>query len=279
MYDYSPDGVLFTAPDGRVLAANPAACEMLGRTEADICGLGRHRLADPSDDRWNAMLEERARTGAVRGVARMLRGDGTPIEVEMSARVFTTATGEQRVCTIMRDVTARVRLERELLEVSARLRDLTLTDELTGLRNRRGFLEVAGPLLELADRRPCQAMLMFLDVDNMKSLNDERGHRAGDAALRAVANGLRTALRRADALARIGGDEFVALALGLRDAQRESIERRLHEHLTSHATIASVGEAVTVSAGWVTRPPSDPAGVDDLLAEADRRMYRTKRSR
>ena len=125
LYEYGPDGVLFTVPDGRILAANPAACEILRRTEAEICALGRHGLADQTDERWSLLLAERERTGRVHGVARMIRGDGQIIEVEMSAQVFSDANGEKRTCTIFRDDTGRVMMERALVEMSARLRELT----------------------------------------------------------------------------------------------------------------------------------------------------------
>ena len=88
-------------------------------TEAEICGRGRQGLADHTDERWDPMLAERERTGRVHGVARMIRGDGALIEVEMSAKVFTEANDEKRTCTILRDVTERVAMERELVEVSA----------------------------------------------------------------------------------------------------------------------------------------------------------------
>src|SRR5437764_13320862 len=80
LYDNSPDGVLFTVPDGRVLAANNAACQILGRTEAEICSVGRQGLADPTDERWRPMLAQRDRSGSGRGVARMIRRDGSLIE-------------------------------------------------------------------------------------------------------------------------------------------------------------------------------------------------------
>jgi PAS domain S-box-containing protein len=121
LYDNSPDGVLFTVPDGTVLAANPAACQILGRTEAEICALGRQRLADPTDERWAPILEERKRTGRGGGVARHIRGDDIAIEVEMSGKIFHDAHGEQRACTIIRDVTDRVRMERELRDSRERL--------------------------------------------------------------------------------------------------------------------------------------------------------------
>ena len=121
LYENSPDGVLFTVPDGRVLAANPAACQILGRSETEICSLGRQGMADVTDDRWGPMLQERERAGQVRGVARMIRGDGAPIEVEMSARVFHEADGTERACTTFRDVTDRVAMERELRNSRERL--------------------------------------------------------------------------------------------------------------------------------------------------------------
>ena len=121
LYENSPDGVLFTVPDGRVLAANPAACQILGRTEAEICSLGRQGLADLTDERWPRILAERDGAGHASGIARMLRADGTPIEVEMSARIFNSAAGEERTCTIIRDVTDRVLMELELRRSRQRL--------------------------------------------------------------------------------------------------------------------------------------------------------------
>lgn len=278
MYDHSPDGVLFTAPDGRVLAANPAACEILGRTEAEIRALGRQGMADDTDERWGPMLTERARTGRVGGIARMIRGDGAVIEVEMNARMFTEA-GATRTCTIVRDVTERVAMDRRLIELSERLRELAVTDELTGLRNRRGFVVVGSQLLELADRESATADLLFVDIDDMKDLNDCYGHNAGDAALRAVGRTLSEVLRRADVAARIGGDEFVVLALGLERSDREAIAQRIQADLGAPDTVAAVGRRVEVSMGWAGRTARESKLVEDLLGEADSAMYRTKAGR
>jgi PAS domain S-box-containing protein len=121
MYENNPDGVLFTVPDGRVLAANPAACQILRRTEAEICSLGRRGLVDPTDERWAPLVQEREHTGTAHGVGRMIRGDGEPVEVEVSTRIFHEASGETRACTIIRDVTDRAVLERELRQSRERL--------------------------------------------------------------------------------------------------------------------------------------------------------------
>lgn len=121
LYENSPDGVMFTIPDGTILSANPAACRILGRTEAEICALGRQAMADPTDDRWEALVAERSRSGVARGIARMIRADGVAIEVEMSARIFHDAEGAERSCTIIRDVTDRVAMEHELRRSRERL--------------------------------------------------------------------------------------------------------------------------------------------------------------
>jgi diguanylate cyclase (GGDEF)-like protein/PAS domain S-box-containing protein len=261
IYEYSADGVMFTAPDGRIFAANPAACAILAMTEEEICARGRHGLADPDDVRWAPMVAERERTGHTRGCVRMRRGDGALIEVELSSQVFGEVDGELRTCTIIRDVTERVAMERGLEEMSEQLRELALTDELTGLRNRRGFLAVGAHMLEVADRHVTAVQLLYLDVDNMKDLNDHLGHSAGDAGLRSVARALSRVLRHADVVSRIGGDEFVALILGLDEAGRDVIERRIEGYLRAAPTVAVVGRPVEVSMGWATRVPFGTATV------------------
>jgi diguanylate cyclase (GGDEF)-like protein/PAS domain S-box-containing protein len=276
LYVHSPYGVLFTNPNGDVLAANPAACELLRFSETDICALGRQGLADHSDQRWEQLLAERARSGRGSGIARMLRGDGTVVEVEMSARVFSDADGTPRTCTIIRDVTERVRLEAELLRLNERLGELAVTDELTGLHNRRGLLAAGGQLLDLAARQGVDVSVLFLDVDKFKRLNDGLGHPAGDAALRVVGDALRHTLRRPDAIARIGGDEFVAVALDLGEAECVAIAQRIQEQLSLPAAVVAVGQPVEVSIGWATLQPGESGNIEDLIGRADRAMYQTK---
>ena len=113
-FEHSMDGVLITVPDGRIMAANPAACVILGTTEDDICRRGRQGFSNPDDPRWVSSLEERSRTGHVRAVLPMHRADGTPFVAELASSVFAGPDGEPRSCVVMRDVTERVRLEQHL---------------------------------------------------------------------------------------------------------------------------------------------------------------------
>jgi diguanylate cyclase (GGDEF)-like protein len=131
-------------------------------------------------------------------------------------------------------------------------------------------------MLEMADRQMATTHVLFLDVDNVKQLNDAHGHSTGDAALRAVARAFGAVLRRADAAARIGGDEFVALALEMRQSDPGVIEQRLRGHLRGASTVAAVGHAVEVSVGWATRAPCESKTLEYLLVEADAAMYRAK---
>jgi len=107
LFENSLDAILLTAPDGRILRANPAACRLFGRTEDDICRVGRAGLVDPDDPRVSALLEERARTGKTSGQISMIRQDGTRFEVEISSAIFESAGGP-RTSMVIHDVTERV---------------------------------------------------------------------------------------------------------------------------------------------------------------------------
>ena len=113
-FEHSMDGVIIARPDGRILAANPAACATLGCTEDEICRRGRPGFSDPRDPCWVAALEEHARTGHVRAVLPMHRADRTPFLAEVASSVFAGPDGEPRSCVVLRDVTDRVRLEQHL---------------------------------------------------------------------------------------------------------------------------------------------------------------------
>ena len=107
MFARSLDAVMFTAPDGRILAANPAACRVLGLSEAEIRKRGRSGLADPSDPRWADGLRERTSTGRFFGELSMLRGDGSAFPAEVSSAVFENEFRELRTVVVFRDVTDR----------------------------------------------------------------------------------------------------------------------------------------------------------------------------
>lgn len=114
IFEHAMDGIMFTIPDGRVLAANPAACALLGRTEQEICALGRQGLADTSDPRWGRAVAARAVSGRMRAELRMCRADGSVFEADVASAIFTTSTGEERACVIFRDLSEKIAVAKEL---------------------------------------------------------------------------------------------------------------------------------------------------------------------
>jgi len=163
-------------------------------------------------------------------------------------------------------------LEREL-------RSLALTDDLTGLYNRRGFLVSATQQLKLA-RRNAQGLLLFLaDVDNLKEINDSYGHQEGDLALIRVADALEQTFRDSDTLARLGGDEFGVVALEASSQNKEGILRRLKKNLEkSNAGANEFRYELSLSVGVAGFDPTHFVSLEELMAQADRAMYEQKQT-
>jgi PAS domain S-box-containing protein len=124
LYHNSLDGILLTAPDGRIFAANPAACAILGRSEDEICRTGRESLLDRSDPQLVPALEERARTGVFRGELTFLRPDGSPLPCDVSSSLFKDSEGRDRGIVILRDISERKKTETALMHQEALLREI-----------------------------------------------------------------------------------------------------------------------------------------------------------
>lgn len=156
------------------------------------------------------------------------------------------------------------------------LRAAAVTDELTGLYNRRGYIYRAASLLKAAS--PKEIWQIFFDVDDLKQINDAYGHWAGDRALIEIAAVLRAAFRASDVVARVGGDEFAVLALAPADAPMPSAwAARWHEPL---ATLAERHEfPLAVSVGVAQPDENGRMTPEDLLTRADATMYAAKRLR
>ncbi len=128
-FEHSLDAVLLTAPEGRILAANTAACQMFGRTEAEICQVGRNGLVDLDDPRLPVALEERKRTGRFVGELRFRRADESTFDGEASTGVFRDRNGEERTSMIIRDITERKAAEARLSRVNRALRMISICND------------------------------------------------------------------------------------------------------------------------------------------------------
>jgi diguanylate cyclase (GGDEF)-like protein/PAS domain S-box-containing protein len=157
------------------------------------------------------------------------------------------------------------------------LRTLSLVDDLTGLYNRRGFLTLAAQELKMANRLKRGMFLLFADLDDLKGINDHFGHQEGDRALIAVAGIIKETYRDPDIIARIGGDEFVVLAIeGTSESSAENLRLRLSRNLELFNAKKVRSYPLSFSMGVVRYDPDQPASVEGLIAEADKRMYEEK---
>jgi len=161
-------------------------------------------------------------------------------------------------------------------EVVQKLLEESRSDPLTGVRNRRAFIELAEFELSRINRSDLTATLALIDLDNFKFINDSQGHAIGDALLIAVSRCMAASLRQNDIYARIGGDEFVVLLPETDAATARYVLSRLHGNLRT--LLQSFGNAASTSIGAVVIPLRCEADIEAILARADETMYAIKRT-
>jgi diguanylate cyclase (GGDEF)-like protein len=163
------------------------------------------------------------------------------------------------------------------VQLREQLRLETIKDELTGLLNRRGFVALGQHALSLAEREKRKLLVIFIDLDGMKGINDQFGHHRGDSALVDTGNLLRRTFRKSDVVARMGGDEFAVIAQCKNDNDKAHIQRRLRENLDAIYKKAIGPYKLSLSIGMVEYNPAESCGLDALMEEADAAMYEVKR--
>ncbi len=183
--------------------------------------------------------------------------------------VYRLPAGE--LVTIYDDVTERKKMEEEI-------RMLAITDALTGLFNRRGFIALVEQQLKTANRIQKKLILFYIDLDGMKAVNDLWGHEEGDQLLVSAANILKQTFRESDILARLGGDEFTVLAADA-DNIPEIALARLHDRLRQHNALPDLRYEISMSIGTAVYDPSTPCTIDELMSRADAMMYAQKKEK
>ena len=162
--------------------------------------------------------------------------------------------------------------------LQAELGNLALTDELTGLCNRRGFMAIAERQLKIGHRTGRGILLFFMDIDGMKQINDSFGHGEGDQVLRRTAKALKMTFRDSDVIARLGGDEFAVLAIEASDNSESAIRARLAEDLKT-VSASETRYAINLSLGAVRINICSNASIGEWMVRADQAMYEQKRRR
>jgi two-component system, cell cycle response regulator len=162
------------------------------------------------------------------------------------------------------------------VHLQERLREMSNSDELTGLYNRRGFYAIAQQQLKVANRAKGEVALLFADMDKFKSINDQWGHQKGDEALVSMADILKQTFRESDLIARISGDEFALLLIDIPEKNMSIVFNRLQKNIDAFNIHSGGMFNLSLSIGMSVYYHDRPCSVDELLRQADRRMYEQK---
>jgi diguanylate cyclase (GGDEF)-like protein/PAS domain S-box-containing protein len=268
---------------GRLLFYNRSFAQRFGVSE--YAWLGR-----TDEQLWSRKLTKSVRTHDLEVMAggRMveteehIRGsDGTISSLRSFKFPCHDSAGNMLLAGVAVDVSAEVahkteleRYHRDLEEANDQLRKLAVTDELTGLRNRRSFEERLVMEFSMARRRKRELSLLLIDVDDFKMINDRWGHAAGDEVLRRLGMILRTTVRLPDLPARYGGDEFVVLLPESGEESAMGLARRVMQRV---ATEDWENEPLTISVGMAAMNESLENGFQ-LVEMADEALYAAKRA-
>lgn len=271
LFRHSIDAVAVVNQEGIIRQANPALTDLTGFPPQALVGRSLVELAVSSQQQ----RVETALGGISRGNRRTIttkirRAGGRTLEVEMSSVPIAVGGKIREAYQIVRDITERMELEREL-------NNRALHDYLTELPNRALFTDRLHHALERARRDAGRIALLYVDLDKFKLVNDRAGHAAGDRLLKEVAARLSTVVRSGDTVARIGGDEFGVL---LEDVEDEVGARAMAERIVSlvRAPMMIEGKEVQVGASvGVAVSSEDTEGPEELVRQADLAMYEAKR--
>jgi len=265
--DASPSDVaLLGADDGKVHYINRRLIESLGmRQQPDQLSMAE-LLHDPKAAQ--ALTSQLDESGQVDGFEALIASH-PPYWSSLSAQLIEV---EGQLCHLIWgfDVSTHKRLETEL-------RVLATTDLLSGLNNRRAFMEKGEALLEHCRRYHAACGALMIDIDHFKSINDRFGHPVGDEAIRAAGRAIQNVLREADIVGRLGGEEFAVLLPHADPRGLQDTAERIRTSFEDMEIVLDSGESLrfTVSLGMATFVPPDQT-LEQLLINADLALYRAK---
>lgn len=255
LIERSSDGMLIVDSDGIIQYVNPAA-ELIFN----------HKAEELIDESFEFSLEPRETK-----TIDIPSGEGEIVKAEMRV-MQTELRGSTFYIIDLKDITEIV----EHVEEKKILREMTLRDELTGLYNRRGFYTHAEHIIKVSKRNKDKMILFFIDVDDLKSINDTYSHQAGDDALIDTTDIIKKTFRESDIIARFGGDEFVILARLFKKSLGEKLSARFKRNLNSHNKKNIRPYKLSLSVGVAQCGSKPNISIDDLLKRADESMYKQK---
>ena len=265
--EITDEAILFHR-DGLITDGNDALTRLTGYTLPEVMGLSIFNFISHE---WRAVAYEYTRAGREDPYEVTIRHkDGHEIPVEVVGKTMPQLHADYRV-VVVRDITARKQAqERETF--------LELHDALTQLPNRRFLMEQLGKVLSMARRRKFMVAVLFINLDHFKTVNDSLGHHAGDQLLCDVAERLRQSVRDTDLVARLSGDEFVAVLTDIHTPDDAAmVADKLIETMRSAFTVGQLPLTMSPSIG-ISLFPGDDTTVQGLLRCADTAMYHAKDS-
>lgn len=270
VFHTTAEGIIITDANRRIVAVNTAYTRITGYSEADTLGLDPDVLlrVNPAFEHYADSFQTGA-AGFWQGEVRSQRGDGSTFPAWQSVSVVRDDTGKvTHFVTAFSDVTA-------IYDAQQKLQHLAHHDPLTGLPNRLLFEERLRYAIEQATRNEQRCILLFLDLDGFKVINDTLGHAVGDELLRIVGERLRSVLRSSDTIARLGGDEFVILAGSFNADYAARLADKVLDQLRIPMAVSGDYLSVTGSIGIAVYPDN---GTDSqqLMRAADMAMYTAK---
>jgi len=273
LFENAPEAIAILDEYDNIIRINGQFTSMFGYSEEESVGRSINELIVPTELVTQGVeLTARVAAGEKLRIEALRRHkDGHTVWVAIAATPFAVADQPGLVYAMYHDISAQKRAEDEL-------KALLWADELTGLPNRRAFIALSDQALKLAMRMERDVLMIFIDVDHLKYINDTFGHLAGDRALIDTARVLRESCREADIIARLGGDEFVALMMVDSDQTGELICDRIKTRVAQHNEEADREYDLSLSVG-ATRSKAEGTMLADLLAQADMALYERKRGR
>lgn len=261
---------------GRFFTVNRRFCEMVGRTEEEMLATTFQAITHPDDLHLHEKNTQMMLAGEIRHYSmekRYIRKDGGIVWVNITVSpLWKPGEAPARNIAVVEEITDRKRMEEEILALS-------ITDQLTGLYNRRGFLSLAAQQLKVAKRNKSGMLLFFVDLDGLKWINDTLGHENGDRALTEAATVLKETFRTSDIIARLGGDEYAALAGDIVEANSTIISERLQSLIDNRNNQENRRYRLSMSIGCSIYNPEKPSPIEELISSADKLMYEQKQKK
>ncbi|UYN89026.1 MAG: EAL domain-containing protein [Anaerolineales bacterium] len=253
----------------RILDVNQVAADRLGYTREELLSMEIDQIYPREElERTDNIVQRLLETGYLTFERTHVRKNGSTMLVEVSSTIM-EQDGRQVYQSIARDITQRKITELELQR-------LANYDSLTGVANRALFLDRVSHAIDIAKRNQSTLVVLFLDLDGFKAVNDAFGHEQGDTVLQLIAKRIQSALRKSDTVARLGGDEFGILLEGIRDPDEAvGIVQKLIDAVSQPFNFQNAEAFITTSVGISVYPVhgSDP---ETLIQNADWAMYASK---